>query len=104
MVSSTMARSAYYQLRLSHDEKEQAFSVFRDLGISPAQAFRLFLKQVVDTRSIPFPIQAPAPHCPLGLPHVPNAATLQAMQDSEEGKNCTRYTSLKDLFADLKKD
>jgi addiction module RelB/DinJ family antitoxin len=99
-----MTRSTYYQLRLSHEEKEQAFSVFHDLGISPAQAFRLFLRQVVDTRSIPFPIQAPAPHCPLGLSHVPNATTLQAMKDSEEGRNCTRYASLDALFSDLKKD
>jgi addiction module RelB/DinJ family antitoxin len=100
MVNATMARSAYYQLRLSQDEKEQAFSVIRDQGISPAQAFRLFLKQVVDTRSIPFPIQASA-HCPLGLSHVPNAKTIAAMKELDDRKDLKSYNTIEDLFADL---
>lgn len=51
-----MSRSVSYQIRLSDEEKNAAFAVFRDLGINPAQAVRLFLRQVVETRSIPFPI------------------------------------------------
>jgi addiction module RelB/DinJ family antitoxin len=56
-MQTIMARSTYYQLRLSEEEKTSAFSVFQELGLTPAQAFRLFLRQVVKTRSIPFQIR-----------------------------------------------
>ena len=95
-----MAQSTYYQIRISPEEKEQVFSVFRDMGISPAQAIKLFFRQVVETRSIPFPIQASA-HCPLGLPHVPNAKTIAAMKEFDERKNLKSYNTMEDLLADL---
>ena len=101
MSTSTMARSTYYQIRISPEDKEQVFSVFRDMGISPAQAVKLFFKQVVETRSIPFPIQAPAPHCPLGLSHVPNAKTIAAMKELDNRENLKSYVTVDDLLADL---
>ncbi len=52
-----MAKTEVYQLRLDSEEKKQAFEVFAELGLTPAQAIRIFFKQVVQTRSIPFPIQ-----------------------------------------------
>lgn len=55
-----MARTAVYQIRLDEQEKQQAFAVLRELGVSPAQAIRVFLRQVVATRSIPFMIEQPA--------------------------------------------
>jgi addiction module RelB/DinJ family antitoxin len=54
-----MARTAVYQIRLDEQEKQQAFAVLRELGVSPAQAIRVFLRQVVATRSIPFMIEQP---------------------------------------------
>jgi len=99
-----MARSTTYQIRLSEEEKQQAFAVFKELGITPAQAFRLFLKQVVDTRSIPFAVKAPAAHCPLGLNHEPNAETVQALKDVEEKRNLTRFNNIDDFFADLQSE
>jgi addiction module RelB/DinJ family antitoxin len=55
----SMARTAVYQIRLDEQEKQQAFAVLRELGVSPAQAIRVFLRQVVATRSIPFMIEQP---------------------------------------------
>ena len=52
-----MRRTEVYQVRLDVHEKKQAFAVFKQLGISPAQAIRLFFRQVVVTRSIPFAIE-----------------------------------------------
>lgn len=52
-----MRRTEVYQVRLDMHEKKQAFAVFKQLGISPAQAIRMFFRQVVMTRSIPFPIE-----------------------------------------------
>ncbi|MEB3752851.1 type II toxin-antitoxin system RelB/DinJ family antitoxin [Acinetobacter sp. MD2(2019)] len=52
-----MRKSEVYQIRLDSQEKKQAFAVFKQLGITPAQAVRLFFKQVVLTKSIPFAIE-----------------------------------------------
>lgn len=52
-----MRKTEVYQVRLDSHEKKQAFAVFKQLGITPAQAVRLFFKQVVLTKSIPFAIE-----------------------------------------------
>lgn len=60
-----MRKTEVYQLRLDSQEKREAFEVFKQLGITPAQAVRLFFKQVVRTHSIPFSIEnspIPASH------------------------------------------
>ena len=54
-----MRKTEVYQIRIGSEEKQQAFAVFEQLGISPAQAIRLFFKQVVRTQSIPFNIEQP---------------------------------------------
>ena len=52
-----MRKTEVYQVRLDSQEKKLAFAVFKQLGITPAQAVRLFFKQVVITKSIPFAIK-----------------------------------------------
>ena len=52
-----MRKTEVYQVRLDSQEKKHAFAVFKQLGITPAQAVRLFFKQVVLTKSIPFSIE-----------------------------------------------
>ena len=37
-----MRKTEVYQVRLDSHEKKQAFAVFKQLGITPAQAVRLF--------------------------------------------------------------
>ena len=54
-----MNQSTMYQFRIDAEEKARAFAVFERLGIKPAQAIRLFLRQVSVTQSIPFPVSAP---------------------------------------------
>lgn len=93
-----MTRSSYYQLRLSEKEKTEAFTVFRELGLTPAQAFRLFLDQVIKTQSIPFPIRK-AGVCP--LPHVPNAQLAHDLLKPDSEKGYQSFASANDLFADL---
>ena len=59
-----MAKTEVYQIRLDSDEKKQAFAVFKQLGLTPAQAVRMFFKQVVLTQSIPFSIENKASYHP----------------------------------------
>lgn len=57
MYLKIMRKTEVYQIRLDSQEKKHAFAVFKQLGITPAQAIRLFFKQVVITKSIPFSIE-----------------------------------------------
>ena len=47
-------KTALYQIRIDPQEKQETFAVFDELGISPAQAIRLFFAQVRRTHAIPF--------------------------------------------------
>lgn len=67
-----MKKTEVYQIRLESDEKQEAFAVFKQLGISPAQAVRLFFKQVVRTQSIPFSIEQDLAPTPTMLNHTPH--------------------------------
>lgn len=97
-----MSKSVSYQIRLDESEKDRAFSVFRELGIVPAQAFRLFLHQVIETRSIPFPIKQATARCPLGCDHTPNEETTKYLLKPDSEKGYKSFSNLNDLFADLK--
>jgi addiction module RelB/DinJ family antitoxin len=102
-----MSKSVSYQIRLSDTEKNEAFSVFRELGINPAQAVRLFLRQVVVTRSIPFPIGngaigIPYPHA-CSMSHTPSKATEDYLLLPDSEKDYKSFSNLNDLFADLEK-
>lgn len=52
----TMSKSTY-QIRIDDTEKQETFAVFRDLGVTPAQAIKMFFTQVRVTKSIPFEIK-----------------------------------------------
>ena len=63
-----MSRTTTYQIRIDEKEKQETFAVLHDLGITPAQAVKMFLIQVRITRSIPFPIE-----------YTPNAETAKIL-------------------------
>lgn len=46
------------QVAISAEDREQADAVLAELGLDTPTAVRLFLKQVILTRSIPFPLTA----------------------------------------------
>ena len=77
------------QARINPDLKEQADALFAALGLSTADAIRLFLQQSVNTGGLPF------------QPSIkrPNADTLAAMAELEQGGG-QRFQSTTDLFAD----
>ncbi|MBU0655686.1 MAG: type II toxin-antitoxin system RelB/DinJ family antitoxin [Gammaproteobacteria bacterium] len=86
-----MSRSTSYQVRLSDEEKKAAFSVFQELGITPAQAVRLFLRQVVETRSLPFPIRK-TERCPVGNGHIPNDGLARDLLKPDHEKGYTPFS------------
>ncbi len=60
-------------LRLDVDAKKKAYKIFAQVGLKPAQAFNLFLRQVALRGGIPFDIK------------IPNAETIEAMEELANG-------------------
>lgn len=84
----TMARSATYQIRIDEQEKQETFAVFEELGITPAQAVKLFFTQVRRTHSIPFAVE-----------YTPNEKTAKLLLENKDYSK--EFNHLDDLFSDL---
>ena len=91
-----MRRTEVYQVRLDVHEKKQAFAVFKQLGISPAQAFRLFFRQVVVTKSIPFAIENAAID-----PHETLKKSTKKQTDATKSDSEMSHLSDQDIFDQL---
>ena len=68
--------------RIDPETKAAAEAVFAKLGLKPSEAVRMFYHQVELNQGIPFEVK------------IPNAETLQAIQDIEEGNKLIRHQSL----------
>ena len=96
-----MRKTEVYQIRIGSEEKQQAFAVFEQLGISPAQAIRLFFKQVVLTQSIPFHIDHGAKK---SLQHVADPQSTQStlMTQGLEAQDAELFATLNALLTQSK--
>jgi DNA-damage-inducible protein J len=74
--------------RLDSDAKEAAYAIFDKVGLKPAQAVNLFLRQVALRGGLPFEIK------------VPNAKTIGAMKELKKGKG-RKFKNTRDLYKDL---
>lgn len=85
---------ATINIRLDDDLKTESEKVLSELGLGMTSALTIFLKAVVRTNSIPFPIE------------IPNKQTLKAFDEVEEirsGKaKAKKYASAAELRKDLK--
>lgn len=79
-----------YTFRLDADLKAQAFKVFKNYGLNPAQALKMFLRQVADTKTIP-----------VQLDYQPNTETAEAIEELMSGKG-TKIDSIEELIAQIK--
>lgn len=75
-------------LRLDAHAKHQAYAIFEQVGLKPAQAVNLFLQQVVLHKGLPFDVK------------VPNTQTLEAMKELEQGK-AKPFQNTDDFYEDL---
>lgn len=84
-----MSSNVTVQSRISPELKKQADAIFDSMGLSTADAIRIFLQQVVNSGGLPFQPTA----------RRPNAETRAAMQEIESGGGEVFQTP-QDLFAD----
>ena len=82
--------SVTVQSRVDPSLKEKAEIVLSSMGMSTADAIRIFLQQTVNEGRLPF-----QPHA-----KIPNAETIEAMEELKNGGG-TRYKNTKEMFKDL---
>ena len=52
-----MSNSTSMSIRMDSNVKKQAQEIFSELGIDTTTAINIFLRQVIRTHSIPFPLE-----------------------------------------------
>jgi len=77
-----MAKTETVRARVEPKLKQEAESVLKTLGLSPAEAIRLFYKQVTLRHGLPFAVE------------IPNAETREAMRQAQEGDHLTEWSDL----------
>ena len=80
-----MTKTEMIRVRVEPELKSQAEEVFSELGLSPTEAISLFYAQVALHRGLPFAVR------------VPNAETIEALQQALTGEGRTEYADLEDL-------
>ena len=84
-----MAKTGMIRARVEPHLKRQAEELFSELGLSVTEAITLFYKQVTVHRGLPFDVR------------MPNAETVEALQQTRDGEGLTEHPSLEDLKARL---
>lgn len=83
-----MSADTVVRARIDSNTKARATKTLQAMGLSVSDAIRLLLLRVADEKRLPFTVQ------------VPNAATVKAMKELEEGQS-KRFGSAEELFRDL---
>ncbi len=83
-----MSANSVVRARIDSDTKERATEALHAMGLTVSDAIRLMLLRVADEKRLPFAVQ------------VPNAATVEAMKELEEGKG-KRFADAEELFEDI---
>lgn len=92
-------KTAMIQTRVSADLRKEAESLFESFGIDTTTAIRMFLKQVVNQRKIPFEI--------LPEKETPNKETLAAISEADEivkNPETKKYDSFSEILEEAKSE
>ncbi|HEY4516092.1 MAG TPA: type II toxin-antitoxin system RelB/DinJ family antitoxin [Candidatus Paceibacterota bacterium] len=81
-------------IRINKKIKKEAMNVFSKLGLDISSGVKIFLNQVINTRSIPF---EPKMHYTM----TPKQERWVIRQVKEAKKNSKRYTSIEELHRDI---
>jgi DNA-damage-inducible protein J len=83
-----MHKTATINARIDPFLKEKAENILHKVGLSAAEAVRLFYTQICLQKGLPFEAK------------IPNKLTLKAMADADTGKT-HKVRKIKDIFEDL---
>ena len=87
-----MALNATVRARIDNKLKEEVEDILKQIGLTTSQAINLFMNRVKQERGIPFELK------------IPNAKTLQAMEDADNniGETITYEAFMKENEVDAK--
>ena len=89
-----MAKTDTLHIRIEPSVKQRAEETLKDLGLSITEAINVFLNQVILNDGIPFEIRKPRY----------NQETIQAMEDTKNGKNLSKtFDKVNEMFGELDK-
>ena len=89
-----MAKTDTLHIRVEPSVKQKAEKTLNDLGLSITDAINVFLNQVILNDGIPFEIKKPKY----------NKETIQAIEDTKNGKNLSKpFDSVDEMFEELNK-
>ena len=83
-----MSADTVVRARIDSDTKARATEALHAMGLTVSDAIRLMLLRVAEEKRLPFTVQAP------------NATTLKAMKELDEGKG-KRFASAGELLEDI---
>jgi DNA-damage-inducible protein J len=80
-----MSKTESIKARIEPKLKAEAEGVLADLGLSASEAIRVFYRQVVLRKGLPFDVV------------IPNSTTRRAMRDVEAGRGLTEHENTAEL-------
>ena len=80
-----MAKTATIRARVQPDLKHRVERLFAQLGLSTTEAITLFYRQVDLHQGLPFAVR------------IPNAETVEALQQAASGEGLTKWDSLEEM-------
>ena len=83
-----MSADNVVRARIDSDTKARATEALHAMGLTVSDAIRLMLLRVAEEKRLPFVV------------HVPNATTVEAMRELEEGRG-KRFANVEELFEDI---
>ncbi|MDQ1351965.1 MAG: DNA protein [Acidobacteriota bacterium] len=93
-----MIKTATIKAQVEPGLKREAEAIFKMLGLTTAEAIRLFYQKVKVFKGLPFKDDADADM------DVPNEKTLRVMRDTDAGKNLTEWESVDSYFTYIKEN
>jgi DNA-damage-inducible protein J len=81
-----MGKTAQIRARVEPELKKKAEGILDAVGVTPTEAIRLFYRQVVLMRGLPFEVR------------IPNAATLATMDRTDRGEDLRSFASADEAF------
>ena len=95
-------KTANVMARVEPAVKEQAESIMEMLGIPASVVINTLYKQIIMTRSIPFPLSVPA--APAARDEMDEAAFHAMMQRGLDEANADESRAASEVFAELKRE
>ena len=84
-------KTSVVHARIEPKTKQKAEEVLRKLGLTPAEAIRIFYRQVSLRGGLPFPVA------------IPNELTASTLEKSRRGEDLQEFDSLEDMFKNWEK-